>query len=123
MNEMLHAFLHGKIASAEFRHADHVRVAFELLRRHTFDEAASAFCVTLRAMASRAGKPQAFHATISLAFLSIIAERGAAFDDFESFAAANRDVLEKSALTPLYAPERLSSDLARRTFLLPDRAP
>jgi hypothetical protein len=115
----LRAFLDGKTDSADFRHADHVRIGFELLRRHAFDEAASAFCTRLRDMAARAGKPGAYHATISFAFLSVIAERSAAFEDFESFARANPDLMEKSVLTRWYAPERLSSALARQTFILP----
>ena len=60
-----------------------------------------------------------------IAFLSLIAERlaGESFADFESFAAANPDLMQKSALVRWYAPERLNSDLARRAFLLPDPRP
>jgi hypothetical protein len=70
------------------------------------------------------GKPQAFHQTITIAFLSLIAERiesgGAA--DFADFAQANPDLLEKSVLSRWYRAERLASTAARRTFLLPDPA-
>jgi len=122
MDKTLDAFLAGGIAAGAFHHADHVRMGFELLRRHTFDEAASAFCVTLRSMAARAGKPSALHTTISFAFLAAIAERSASFGDFESFAAANPDLLEKSALARWYPPDRLASNLARQTFILPEPA-
>src|SRR5471032_1132 len=97
----LRAFLHGEIAGADFRHADHVRMGFEILRRHDFLDAARAYSEALKDMATRAGNPGAYHETITLAFLALIAERMAAHDfaTFETFAKANADLLEKAVLT------------------------
>ena len=121
---ILEHFLRGEIEAAAFRHADHVQVGFELLRAHDFSTAAHRFATTLKAMAARAGKPQAYHETISLAFLALIAERSAAraFDGFEDFADANPDLMDKTVLERWYAPERLRSDIARRVFVLPEAA-
>ena len=120
----LERFLRADIDPATFPHREHVRVAFEMLKRHDFPETVLHFSRTLRAMAKNVGRPEAFHQTITIAFLSLIAERmelgGAA--DFAAFAQANPDLLEKSALERWYRPERLASALARRTFLLPDGA-
>lgn len=117
----LRAFLHGEIAGVGFRHADHVRMGFEILRRHNFPDAARAYSTALKEMASRAGNPGAYHETITLAFLALIAERMAAqdFATFETFAKANTDLLEKAVLRRWYRPEQLGSALARRTFVLP----
>jgi hypothetical protein len=114
-------FLHGELDPDTFHHADHVRTAFEILERHDFMQAARAYSAGLRVLAQKAGRPGAYHETITLAYLSLIAERMSerAFDDFESFAAANPDLMQKSALSRWYAPERLNSDLARRVFVLP----
>jgi hypothetical protein len=73
-------------------------------------------------MATRIGKPQAFHQTVTIAFLSLIAERIASGDyaDFASFARDNPDLFEKSALTRWYPAERLATVAARRTFVLPE---
>ena len=71
----LQRFLRGELDAASFHHREHVRMAFEILARHDFAEAALHFSRTLRAMAARAGKPQAFHQTVTIAFLSLIAER------------------------------------------------
>jgi len=119
----LRAFLDGDVDATKFRHADHVRAGFEVLRHHEFPEAAAAFTRALKQIAARAGVPGKYHETITLAFLSLIAERQAteAHPDFESFAAANPDLMETSVLKLWYAPERLMSDVARRTFVLPDR--
>ena len=121
----LERFVRGEIPAAEFPHREHVRMAFEMLKRHDFPETVLHYSRTLRAMTEKAGKPQAFHQTVTIAFLSLIAERmehrGAA--DFGAFARDNPDLLEKSVVSRLYRPERLSSETARRTFLLPEPSP
>jgi len=118
-------FMRGEVNPAAFPHREHVRMAFELLRQHDFAETAFRYTTALRVVAARAGAPEAFHQTTTIAFLSLIAERmlqvqGA---DFTAFEHANPDLLEKSALARWYRPERLASAAARLTFLLPDRAP
>jgi len=118
----LEQFLHGDLDPACFHHADHVCTAFEILRRHEFMEAAEIYSRGLKQLAQKAGRPGGYHETITFAFLSLIAERLVVgrFTDFESFAAANPDLMEKSALVRWYAPERLNSEIARKTFVLPD---
>jgi hypothetical protein len=120
----LTAFLHGELDARVFHHADHVRVAFEVLERHPFVEAAALVSAALKAMAVRAGNPSAYHETITLAFLALIAERRAAggFCDYAAFAAANPDLLDKAVLTRWYGPHKLGSETARRIFVLPDPA-
>lgn len=115
--------MRGEQDPASFPHGEHVRMAFEMLRRHDFAESVLHFSRSLRAMAQRAGKPEAFHQTVTIAFLSLIAERLETdpCEDFATFAHSNRDLIDKSALTRWYRPERLGSASARRTFLLPDR--
>ena len=115
-------FVRGDIDPAQFPHRDHVHMAFEMLKRHDFPETVLHYSRTLRTMAERVGRPQAFHQTITIAFLSLIAERmergGAA--DFAAFAQANPDLLEKSVLRRWYRPEQLASEIARRIFVLPE---
>ena len=115
------AFLHDEVVPAHFHHRDHVRVAYEILRRHDFADAASAYARGLKRIAAKAGAPGAYHETITLAFLALIAERSAEarYDDFEAFAAANPDLLDKQALSKWYPPEQLASPIARQTFVLP----
>lgn len=119
----LTSFLRGEIDPATFPHREHVRIAFEMLRRLDFAESVWQFSRTLRAMATKAGRPQAFNQTVTIAFLALIGERveqvGTA--DFGAFERANPDVFGMNALARWYPPERLASAAARRTFLLPDR--
>ena len=118
----LERFVRGEIAAASFPHREHVRMAFEMLRRHDFAETVLHFSRALRSMAQQAGKPQAFHQTLTIAFLSLIAERleDGSWEDFGAFARDNPDLLDKGALTRWYRPERLASERARRTFVLPE---
>lgn len=121
---LLDDFLGGRVDGREFHHADHVRVGFELLRRRTFPDALAAYSAALKDIAARAGNPGAYHETITVAFLSLIAERRAAgaYDGFTAFIRDNPELLDKSLLERWYAPERLLSDIARRTFILPRAA-
>ena len=119
----LERFVRGEIEPAAFPHREHVRMAFEMLRRHDFAETALHYSRALRAMSARAGNPRAFHQTVTIAFLSLIAERmqdcgGAA--DFEALVRDHPELLDKAALTRWYRPERLASEAARHTFLLPE---
>jgi hypothetical protein len=115
-------FIRGDVDPGRFPHREHVRMGFEILRRDNFAAAAFHYCAALREMTRRVGKPEAFHQTITIAFLALIAERLEAgrHSDFASFADANADLIDKSALKRWYRPERLATEAARRTFLLPD---
>jgi hypothetical protein len=124
-NADLERFLRGETDAHTFPHREHVRMGFEMLRRYDFAESVLHFSRSLRAMAQRAGKPEAFHQTVTIAFLSLIAERleSGPCEDFATFAQDNPDLLDKSVLARWYRPERLGSASARRTFLLPEREP
>ncbi len=115
-------FLRGEIDPAAFPHREHVRMAFEMLRRHAFVEAALHYSRALRTLTARVGKPEKFHQTVTVAFLSLVAERmqAQAPCEFDEFAAANPELLDKSVLDRLYSAKRLSSEAARTTFLLPE---
>jgi hypothetical protein len=117
----LERFVRGEVDAADFPHREHVRMAFEMLRRHDFAETVLHYSRALRAMSARAGKPQAFNQTVTIAFLSLIAERLERGQpaDFAAFQRDNAELFEKNPVARWYRPERLASDAARRTFLLP----
>lgn len=120
----LEEFLAGDIPAAEFHHADHVRAGYELLRKMDFLDAVSAYGRALKVMTARVGKPEKLHHTITIAFLAVIAERmeQAPAGDFETFLAANPDLMDRAILSRWYQPEHLRSDATRNRFVLPDPA-
>ncbi len=122
----LERFVRGEVDAAHFPHREHVRMAFEMLRRHDFAETVLHYSRALRALTARAGKPQAFHQTVTVAFLALVGERMAQAGegvDFEALARAYPELLDQSVLRRWYTPERLTSAAARRTFLLPEVPP
>jgi hypothetical protein len=113
-------------APGGFHHADHVRVAFAYVALYSFPEAASRFCAALKRFAAAQGKPQLYHETITWAYLVLIRERIARAgrsETWEEFAARNPDLLiwKGGVLSALYRQETLDSEIARHTFVLPDR--
>ncbi len=120
------AFEATTLPEASFRHRDHVRLAWLYLRDLPPAAALARFSDGLRRYAGALGKASRYHETITWAYLLLIHERRERLgphDSFETFAGANPDLLawKPSILDALYRPETISSDLARRTFLLPDR--
>jgi hypothetical protein len=115
-------FVRGECDAASFPHREHVRMGFEMLRRHDFAASVHHYSQALRTMTRNAGRPEAFNQTVTIAFLSLIAEcmtRGCE-GDFAAFVERHPQLLDKNALSRWYAPERLASEAARCAFLLPD---
>jgi len=109
-----------------FHHSDHVRVAFAYVALYSLPEAAARFCAALKRFAAARGKPQLYHETITWAYLVLIRERIARAgrsETWEEFAARNPDLLiwKGGVLSALYRQETLDSEIARHTFVLPDR--
>ncbi|AMV28851.1 hypothetical protein VT84_30940 [Gemmata sp. SH-PL17] len=66
-----------------------------------------------------------YHETVTVAFVTVIASRVKANEDFAAFRARNPDLFDRnlSALLRHYSPERLYSLPARTQFLEPDLEP
>jgi hypothetical protein len=124
--DLITEFESGAIPPESFHHADHVRLAFEYLSRYPLLEALTRFCAALKSFATAHGKAMLYHETITWAYVFLIHERRARAVETQTwaqFSEANPDLLlwKGGVLTVLYRPETLHSDLARTTFILPDR--
>jgi hypothetical protein len=106
---------------ARFPHSEHLRLGYEMLARYPFGEAVLRFSRGLQLLAAKAGRPEVYHETITVAFLALINERRArrGGQDWAAFMRTNADLFDKRCLSKWYSAEQLSSDLARRTFCLP----
>lgn len=124
--ELIDAFERGEVPAGGFHHAEHVRAARYYLARHPLTAALQAFDVSLQRFAAAQGQPGLYHATVTVAFLLIVAERLAgrpAGESWAAFAAANPDLLawKPSVLDRYYTPGTLWSARARQHFVMPDR--
>lgn len=122
--EQLDQLIDGTLDNSTFKHVNHIGVAFEALQRERFFDAMATVANGITAAAQRAGAPEKFNATITMAYMSEIAERMEAKDyaDADSFIAANPDLSSGSVLSR-YSNGRAVSAKARRIALLPDLAP
>lgn len=124
IDDELFALETGALDPARFPHPEHVRLGYEMLGRYAFGEAVTRFSRGLRLLAAKAGRPEVYHETITVAFLAVIGERRArgGHGDWWEFKAKNTDLLDKRCLERWYGTEQLGTDLARRTFCLPQGA-
>jgi hypothetical protein len=96
----------------------HMHERLDLLLRHV--------ATLLARFATTHGKPGLYHETITWAFLLLIRERMARTghqQTWTEFVACNKDLLswKENILNKYYHDETLHSDLARSTFLFPDK--
>lgn len=124
-DEFIANFENCNLANASFHHCDHVKVAFLYLCRYPALEALQRFSASLARFAAANGKPGLYNETITWAFMLLIRERMARAGRQQTwieFAASNADLLNwKDALRRYYRDETLSSNLAKTTFLFPDK--
>lgn len=124
MNDLLDRFVDTTLPADQFHHQQHVNVAWLFVRTYGMPAALQEFTTAIKRFADAKGATGLYHETITWAFLLLIAERQARRPaaTWEEFAAANGDLLvwKPSILERYYSKELLTSDLARRTFLMPD---
>jgi hypothetical protein len=107
-----------------FHHREHVRLAWIYLRESPLLSALTRFAESLKRFATHLGSAGVYHETITFAFLFLIHERMQQSDasSFDDFASENADLFawKPSILDRYYSTETLRSELARRTFVMPD---
>lgn len=117
-DHILDQMIAGEMPCTGFGHRVHLGTAHAALRRWEFFEAAYRYAGAIRATAAVAGVPEKYNATVTMAFLSIIAERMGG-EDTESFLAANPDLGRDALLAAGYDSARLAAPRAREVGLLP----
>jgi len=130
--EFLAALEGCTLKPADFSHAAHIRMGYLYLSQYDFPAALAAARKAIKNFAASIDRANLYHETITVAFMTLINERmtresgggeSAASRGWEAFADANADLFTGNPVAIFYSRERLESPLARRIFLLPDRAP
>ena len=126
-DEFITSFENCTLENRLFRHADHVRMAFLYLSRYPALQALERFSTSLARFAAANGKPDLYNETVTWAFMLLIRERmarGGQERSWPQFAANNPDLMswKDSILNKYYRDETLNSELAKRTFVFPDRS-
>ena len=122
--ELFDRFVDTSLPADQFHHQQHVHVAWMFVREFGMPAALAEFSTAIKRFADAKGAHGLYHETITWAFLLLIADRQARTspDNWPDFAAANPDLLtwKPSILNRYYSKDLLASDLAKRTFLMPD---
>jgi hypothetical protein len=125
-DEFMASFENCSLSNESFHHSDHAKMAFLYLSRYPALEALQRFSASLARFAAASGKPGLYNETVTWAFLLLIRERmvrAGSRQTWAEFTANNEDLLnwKESILKKYYREETLRSDLAKNTFVFPDR--
>ena len=128
--DLLQAFEACRLTAADFRHREHLRVAYLYLARDPFEQAHARFEAGVVRLLVHLGAPAShYHATLTRAWLLAVRHflrREGAKETSEEFLAvpggASRLLDQKIMLTH-YSAERLFSPAARAGFVEPDLDP
>ena len=87
-----------------------------------FLEACIAMREGLKLVATKVGRSNLYHETITIAFMAVMFERMCLDQaaDWENFLEHNSDLCDRALLTRYYTPSMLESPMARTQFLLCD---
>ncbi len=109
-----------------FRHREHIHLAYIAVRRFGPAGAADAVAGWIRHIAVYQRRPQKFHATVTRAWVEIVAHHMAAApagQDFAAFADWYPPLLDKRLLTRHYTSGVLASPAAKAGWVEPDLVP
>lgn len=110
--------------TGRFGHREHLHVTWLAVRRYGTAEAVELISDGIRRTARYAGAPQKYHATVSRAWVELVAchaEPGE--QDFDAFLTRFPDLLDKRLLTRFYRGSTLASVAARSGWVEPDLRP
>ena len=124
--EFINQFETCTFPAAGFHHREHVKVVWLYLHRYSVLETVARFSENLKRFAAADGKANLYHETITWSYVFLInerMERAGRGSRWDNFAQANADLLDwkPNILESYYSPQTLSSELARKTFIFPDK--
>jgi hypothetical protein len=110
----------------QFRHRQHINLAFYAVRRYGMPDAVGTVCGWIRQIATYERAPQKYHHTVSRAWVELVAHHVAADPgcaDFDVFADRNPALLDKRLLARHYRSSTLAAGPARHDWVEPDLLP
>lgn len=124
--------------AGEFRHRQHIHLAFWAVRRYGMPAATDRVCDWIRHVAAYQHAPQKYHHTVSRAWMELVAhhiaedglgdisadaEPSSGNADFDAFTGRHPALLDKRLLSRHYRSATLASAPARHSWVEPDLLP
>lgn len=124
--EFLEAFHDCTLSSEDFRHRDHLRLAWFVLRRHSLEETLHLLSNGIRKYAISKGATTKYNETLTQFWISLMNHAIRARNsprEFDQFLNAFPILENKQLPFRHWRPETLNSDAARSNWLEPDLLP
>jgi hypothetical protein len=112
--------------TGEFRHRQHIHLAFWAVRRYGMPAATDQICDWIRQVATYQRAPQKYHHTVSRAWMELVAHHVTTdpdYTDFDAFASRHPALLDKRLLSRHYRSSTLAGTYARHGWIEPDLIP
>jgi hypothetical protein len=125
-DEFVAAFEECTISPAAFHHADHVRLAWIYAGRYDAEGAEEKLLAGIRRFAAKAGVPEKFQYTMTLAWSRLVAasrKNSKAENTFGEWIASHPEFLDRRLLEKYYSADKRLGEPARTTWVPPDLAP
>lgn len=122
---VLQAFEACQLDPAKFHHDDHIRLAWLCVQRYGAHEAETKLLDGLCRFARRAGVPQKFMHTTTVAWARLVATEisSPVQDNFLEWIELHPELLDRNLLARYYSAGRLETREARSGWVEPDIAP
>jgi hypothetical protein len=121
-DQFLESFEAGTISNHDFKHADHMRMAWIYLTRLSPERAKHQIIAGIRNFAAIHGATQLYHETITLFWIHAVemAIRKSPARQFDEFIQENRHLLDKGYIYRFYTKDLLMSSEAKISWMDPD---
>ncbi len=125
-DELIRTFELGELPAESFSHEMHVKLTWGYLQRLDIPEVMIKIRDGLKAFTVVVGVPEKYNETLSFAYVALIHERRSpqTSENWSAFKAQNPDLFRPwpELMGDYYSPETLTSERAKRAFVLPDLA-
>lgn len=118
-DQFVNAFRSCDLPATNFRHGDHLRLAWIYLHSFTAAEAEQLFKQDLKRYATHLGAHGLYHETITLAWLKLLATHTE--PTFAEFLQLHEEKLGVELLLRFWSRDVLMSDAARAHWIAPDQ--
>jgi hypothetical protein len=124
--DFLRAFENLSFPADQFRHREHLRVAWLYLKSSDATRAAERMSAGIRRFANRHGATEKYHHTLTLFWMRLVAAALVETPEgcgFEEFLAAHAELCDKNLPSQYYSEDLLRAPAARDGWVEPDLRP
>ncbi len=119
-------FENCRFPNDQFRHADHIRLAWIYIRGYDYEVAEERMRYSIQGFARSLGAERKYHETITILWMRLVniaVQLSSRIDNFIDFACAHAWLLDKKVIFEFYSRDLVMSEIARTAWVEPDLKP